>query len=352
MSAAIRFQNQDFSLPIIEVIGSDVEKITKNLKKKVTLNEANTQLIPCILKFENGVAEPTFIAQVVEVLRQFDLLAIGIQTENKSLEEQAFYAGLAVFNDAYSVSHLMDSEANQSEHGSEGDDQVDSGTEFDFADISDTSESLPELSLADQFAPEVSLSEMPIEDNILPEVLLSNSKGNNSPMPEVSFADDPIPDDPIDPLADIFTTSEVGLSDSNVPDHSLSEVPLPERGNEQDDIDPSAIVGQQVHDGNVNEGEQVYAKGCDLVVRGDVMPGAEVVADGNIIVEGRLRGKAYAGNSGEFNTEELCVRSFCFEPELYSISGCYQLFEDIPNEYHGLPLKVKFTSNTMKYIVG
>lgn len=76
----------------------------------------------------------------------------------------------------------------------------------------------------------------------------------------------------------------------------------------------------------VRSGQQVVAKGCDLIVNAAVSHGAELLADGNIHVYGALRGRALAGISGD-----LDVRIFCqsLDAELVSIAGFYRLSDAI-----------------------
>jgi septum site-determining protein MinC len=94
---------------------------------------------------------------------------------------------------------------------------------------------------------------------------------------------------------------------------------------------PGRIVEQPVR-----SGQQVYARGGDLVVLASVSPGAEVLADGNIHVYGTLRGRALAGVQG--NRE---VRIFCrsLRAELISIAGQYQLSEHMGGGTEG-PVQV------------
>ncbi len=70
----------------------------------------------------------------------------------------------------------------------------------------------------------------------------------------------------------------------------------------------------------VRSGQQIYAKGGDLIVLASVGQGAELLADGHIHVYGRLRGRALAGINGNER-----ARIFCHEldAELLSIAGCY-----------------------------
>lgn len=111
----------------------------------------------------------------------------------------------------------------------------------------------------------------------------------------------------------------------------------------------SEMKTPMIYHRSIASGEQVYAENNDLVVLGDVEVDAEVIADGNIYIGGALLGKAYAGNSGLMNIDEISVRAYIFEPQLISIAGFYQLYEDIPTKYLGLPVKVKFESQRFDF---
>ncbi|WP_344809067.1 septum site-determining protein MinC [Allohahella marinimesophila] len=76
----------------------------------------------------------------------------------------------------------------------------------------------------------------------------------------------------------------------------------------------------------VRSGQQIYAKGGDLIVTAAVSAGAELLADGNIHVYGALRGRALAGVKGN-----QAARIFChsLEAELVSIAGQYRISEDL-----------------------
>jgi len=76
----------------------------------------------------------------------------------------------------------------------------------------------------------------------------------------------------------------------------------------------------------VRSGQQIHASQGDLTVLASVSPGAELLADGNIHVYGRLQGRALAGING--NQE---ARIFCqtLSAELVSIAGYYWTHEDL-----------------------
>ena len=103
-------------------------------------------------------------------------------------------------------------------------------------------------------------------------------------------------------------------------------------------VAPSALV----IDKPLRSGQQVYARGRDLVVLAMVNPGAEVIADGHIHVYAPLRGKAIAGARG--NTEAR-IFALAMEPELVSIAGIYRTSEvPWPDEVLGKPTQVRLFS--------
>jgi septum site-determining protein MinC len=112
-------------------------------------------------------------------------------------------------------------------------------------------------------------------------------------------------------------------------------------------IDPSTVrpepvegpIGALVIDKPLRSGQQIYARGRDLVVLSMVNAGAEVIADGHIHVYAPLRGKAIAGARG--NTEAR-ILSLCLEPELISIAGVYRTSEvPLPADLLAKPTQVR-----------
>jgi septum site-determining protein MinC len=94
-----------------------------------------------------------------------------------------------------------------------------------------------------------------------------------------------------------------------------------------------------VIDKPLRSGQQIYARGRDLVMLCMVNPGAEVIADGHIHVYAPLRGKAIAGARG--NTEAR-ILSLCLEPELISIAGVYRTSEvPLPADLLAKPTQVR-----------
>ncbi|MCS6809775.1 MAG: septum site-determining protein MinC [Tepidimonas sp.] len=91
---------------------------------------------------------------------------------------------------------------------------------------------------------------------------------------------------------------------------------------------PSGATAQPartlVVDRPLRSGQQVYARGGDLVVLAMVNPGAEVIADGHVHVYAPLRGRVIAGARGDAAAR---IFALIFEPELVSIAGVYQTAE-------------------------
>ena len=99
-----------------------------------------------------------------------------------------------------------------------------------------------------------------------------------------------------------------------------------------------ALADAMVLDKPLRSGQQVYAKGRDLIVLAMVNPGAEVLADGHIHVYAPLRGKAIAGARG-FAGARIFAQNM--DPELISIAGVYRTSENpLPAEVRGQAAQV------------
>lgn len=108
---------------------------------------------------------------------------------------------------------------------------------------------------------------------------------------------------------------------------------------------PVAGPGTVVIDKPLRSGQQVYARGADIVVLALVSNGAEVIADGHVHVYAPLRGKAIAGARG--NTEAR-IFSTCMEPELVSIAGIYRTTEvALPPEVAGKAAQIRLVGEKL-----
>ena len=105
---------------------------------------------------------------------------------------------------------------------------------------------------------------------------------------------------------------------------------------------PEAPLGALVINKPLRSGQQIYARGRDLVVLAMVNAGAEIIADGHIHVYAPLRGKAMAGARG--NTEAR-IFALSLEAELISIAGIYRTSENpLPANIQGKPAQVRLVA--------
>ncbi|MBK6005583.1 septum site-determining protein MinC [Ramlibacter ginsenosidimutans] len=141
--------------------------------------------------------------------------------------------------------------------------------------------------------------------------------------------------------------------------------PAPSRREREEQPEPAPAVAQQapraepvqaaaaatppasalVIDKPLRSGQQVYARGRDLVVLSMVNAGAEVIADGHIHVYAPLRGKAIAGARGDAQARILTL---CLEPELVSIAGTYRTSEiPLPEALRGKAAQVRLVDDKL-----
>jgi septum site-determining protein MinC len=101
--------------------------------------------------------------------------------------------------------------------------------------------------------------------------------------------------------------------------------------------------GALVIDKPLRSGQQIYARGRDLVVMAMVNPGAEVIADGHIHVYAPLRGKAIAGARGNGDAR---IFALSMAPELISIAGIYRTSEvPLPDTVQGKAAQVRLVAS-------
>ena len=102
---------------------------------------------------------------------------------------------------------------------------------------------------------------------------------------------------------------------------------------------PVPANGTLLIDKPLRSGQQVYARGGDVIVTAVVSFGAEVIADGNVHVYAPLRGKAIAGARG--NTDAR-IFTTCMEAQLVAIAGIYRTSEvDLPSTLAGKSVQIR-----------
>ena len=75
-------------------------------------------------------------------------------------------------------------------------------------------------------------------------------------------------------------------------------------------LDHSCPQKHILHNGTVRSGDRISSNG-DLIIMGDVNPGAIIYANNNVYVWGKLFGIAFAGKNGNKNA---CIASLCLNP--------------------------------------
>ena len=109
----------------------------------------------------------------------------------------------------------------------------------------------------------------------------------------------------------------------------------------------SSTAATLIIDKPLRSGQQVYARGGDLVVLAAVNFGAEVIADGSIHVYAPLRGKAIAGARGHTGAR---IFSTCMEPELISIAGTYRTTDNpLPDSVVGRPAQIRLDGERLVF---
>jgi septum site-determining protein MinC len=110
-------------------------------------------------------------------------------------------------------------------------------------------------------------------------------------------------------------------------------------------IPPPAFVPAKIIRQPVRSGQQIYAKGGDLIILSSVSTGAEVLADGNIHIYGPLRGRALAGVLGNTEASIFCMR---LEAELISIAGRYKVDEDVKRSFWQKSVRISLVGNQLQ----
>lgn len=100
-----------------------------------------------------------------------------------------------------------------------------------------------------------------------------------------------------------------------------------------------------VVDQPVRSGQQVYSRG-DLIVLAPVSTGAELMAEGNIHVYSKLRGRALAGVRGDGSARIFCQQ---LNAELVSIAGHYRVAEDLPEAHRNRAVYLSLEGDAMQF---
>lgn len=122
----------------------------------------------------------------------------------------------------------------------------------------------------------------------------------------------------------------------------IVNIPTPEKEVKKEKPEPLLMQ----HDGNLRSGIQLYARGKNLVIFGNVGDGAEAAADGSIFVFGSVKGRVIAGASGDKNSMIYCTD---FAPQLFSIAGTYKTIDELPTDVPGKPILVRLDGSKFTF---
>ena len=96
--------------------------------------------------------------------------------------------------------------------------------------------------------------------------------------------------------------------------------------------DVVVVPSAHIHRDRVRSGCQVYAKGTDLMVFGNVSSGAEIIADGSINAYAPVYGRIIAGAKGNKQAHVVCQHFFA---EIVSIGGGFITSDELPQDLRG-----------------
>ncbi|MFD0965759.1 septum site-determining protein MinC [Seminibacterium arietis] len=98
---------------------------------------------------------------------------------------------------------------------------------------------------------------------------------------------------------------------------------------------------------NMEKGQIIYAKNSDLIIHGNVPVGAEVAAEGNIHIYGKLYGRAMAGvnaKGGSIYVQHLAA-------EFISVNSRFLYQADIPTEYLQRAVRISANKDKLQFSV-
>lgn len=97
----------------------------------------------------------------------------------------------------------------------------------------------------------------------------------------------------------------------------------------------------------IRSGQYVYHPYGDVIVLGSVGSGSEIVAGGSVHVYGTLRGRVFAGATGNAEARIFCRRN---EAELLAVDGWYRTAEDMEPSSRGRAIQVFLENDVIQVI--
>lgn len=141
--------------------------------------------------------------------------------------------------------------------------------------------------------------------------------------------------DGMDPLGPELPPLLAGAKDAGG-DEPQTEPDQDARSAAAQTMDPQA-QNALIIDAPVRSGQSVYHPDGDVIVLGSTGSGSEIFAGGSVHVYGTLRGRAFAGATGNAEARIFCRKN---EAELLAVDGWYQTAEDMEPSSRGRPIQV------------
>jgi septum site-determining protein MinC len=107
----------------------------------------------------------------------------------------------------------------------------------------------------------------------------------------------------------------------------------------------TASANAMIIESPVRSGQAIFNPDGDVIVLGSAGSGSEIVAAGSIHIYGTLRGRAFAGATGNTNARIFCRKN---EAELLAVDGWYETADDMEPETRGRPIQVLLEENRIR----
>lgn len=107
--------------------------------------------------------------------------------------------------------------------------------------------------------------------------------------------------------------------------------------------EPSLLIEEPVR-----SGQTITFPAGDIIVDGSVASGAEIIAGGSIHIYGALRGRAFAGSTGNARARIFCRK---FEAELLAIDGLYKTADDVEPHLRGRPVRAWLDQDALRMTI-
>jgi len=124
----------------------------------------------------------------------------------------------------------------------------------------------------------------------------------------------------------VTSTSPASSSSVSLKQQQQQQQPPPQM--QERIIVSSSPPKPKIHKGHVRSGQQISAENTSLVIMGSVHSGGEVMADGDIYIYGKLRGRALAGLD-RARSGECRIFAQSFDPELVCIGGTFTTVDSV-----------------------